>query len=273
MSDGWRLYADMGNSTLQWAAHGPGGWSDSVQPAPGEQETPRDTALAVRTVLEAAGYALGECSGAALLSSNPRMTAHVEEALADLTGREVALLGRDIRSELPIAYCPDSSKMGQDRIAVVEGARALCGAPVAVLSCGTCLTAQALTTDGVIIAGGIGPGISACVTGLIAHAPHLAEAARVSEAGLNEAVHERLGLPSPCRDTTDNLVVGLAAAINGAAQVLAATILEEAETEGPVLLTGGWAPIVDALAEGEWRLEPLLTLEGLRAVHERALEE
>ena len=272
MSDGWRLYADMGNSSLLWAAYGPDGWSHPVRTVPDEQETPRDTGLAVRAVLVLGGYQVSECAGAALLSSNPSMTEHVEEALADLTGQEVALMGRDIHSDLSIDY-HDPSQMGQDRIAMVEGAHALCGAPVVVLSCGSCLTAQALTAKGVIVAGGIAPGLSACVTGLIAHTPHLAEPARAAENGLIEAVVKARDLPKPARDTVENLVCGLAATVSGAARVLAASMLAEAEAEAPVLLTGGWAQIVDALAEGEWRFEPLLTLEGLRAVHERALEE
>lgn len=271
MSNGWVLYADMGNSALHWAAYGPDGWGESVRMEFEGQETPRDTALALGAMLEALGFAPDDCCGAVLLSSNPGMTEHAEEALAELTDR-VAVMGRDIHSELPIDY-HDPSQMGQDRIAAVEGGRALYGAPVVVLSCGSCLTAQALTAEGIIIAGGIAPGMSACVAGLIAHAPHLADAAQASEESVIEAVYERVGLPSPCRDTAENLITGLAATVCGAAQVLAVSTLAEADAQDLVLLTGAWAPVVDALSGGEWRVEPMLTLEGLRAVHERALEE
>ena len=268
MSGGWRLYADMGNSALLWAAYGPDGWSHPVRTVPDEQETPRDTGLAMRAMLVLGGYQVSECSGAALLSSNPNMTEHVEVALAELTGHEVALMGRDIHSDLPIDY-HDPSQMGQDRIAMVEGARALCGAPVVAITCGTCITAQALSVDGRIVGGAIAPGLAPCHAGLMDIVPHLAEqtaeAARIIQA--DEAV------PPVGHSTVENLAVGLVTTLVGAVTGLATLMRTQVGEDAPLVLTGGSAHMIARHAGERWRVEELLGLEGLRVLHERALGE
>lgn len=262
-----RLYADMGNSALLWAVSGRAGWGPYARMVLDPAQTPRDTAVVLRAMLEAAGCAPDAFAGAALVSSNPRMTEHALAALAAVVP-EVVLLGRDLHSDLPVQYhVPE--RFGQDRIAAIEGARELCGAPVVAMTCGTCLTAQALTREGTIIAGGIAPGLSILVAGLCDAVPHLADAARAAE----QAILRGDAMPSPAADTVESLTLGVSAAICGAAQVMALAMLDEAGAREPVLLTGAAAEFVEGVSPGAWRVEPLLTLEGLRAVHERWLEE
>jgi len=267
----WRIYADMGNSALHWAISGPQGWLRAVRVVFDQNGVPHDTAVGIRVVLERTECDPRQFAGAALVSSNPNMTDHAREALAAVVG-EVVVLGRDLTSDLTIDY-DEPERIGQDRIAAVEGARLLRGAPVAVLSCGSCLTAQALTAEGVMIAGGIAPGLGACAEGVAAAAPHLADLARNAVDRGIEIVFERLDLPDPPRNTLDNLVWGVLAAYTGAAQYLAVGLLDQSGARDPVLLTGAGAHIIDQLAGGEWQDEPLLVFEGLRAVHERWLGE
>jgi len=263
----WVLYADMGNSSLLWAVHDADGWGPSLRMVLAPGQTARDSAVLMHAMLESAGYATEDCSAAALLSSNPSMTGHAEEALASLRVR-VLLMGRDIFSELPIDY-HDPSEMGQDRVAAVQGARALCGVPVVAITCGTCITAQALSATGRISGGPIAPGLTPLSAGLTQTVPHLAqqtaEAARMVEA--DEAI------PSVGHSTVQNLAVGLVTTLVGVVSSVATSMRTQVGEDASIVLTGGLAPTIARHAHEQWRVEPLLTLEGLRAVRERTIEE
>ena len=166
-----RLYADVGNSALLWAVSGPAGWGPFARMVLDPATDPRGTAGALRAALEMAGCTPEELIGAALVSSNPRLTDHVLTALAGVAP-EVVLLGRDLHSDLSIDY-DAPGRFGQDRIAALEGARVLRGTPVVAMTCGTCLTAQALTPEGGVLGGGIAPGLSVCVEGLCLSLIHI----------------------------------------------------------------------------------------------------
>ena len=99
----WRLYADVGNSALLCAVSGPSGWGRPIRMKLDPQETPADTAASMQAVLQMEGCRTEDLEGAALVSSNPRMTGHVREALERVAG-EVAELGREMRSDLTIDY-------------------------------------------------------------------------------------------------------------------------------------------------------------------------
>ncbi len=260
MSNGWRLYADAGNSNLYWAIHTPDGWHAQGL-IPVEE-------LAAAVSLPVASLAADECEGVALVSSSPRNTEAAEDFLRRVSGREVALLGRDIHSRIPPEHhAPE--QIGQDRLAVVEGAAAIHGMPVVALTVGTCITAQALSSAGQLVGGIIAPGLPAHLAGLIATTPHLSEQAREAVAILRETGTA----PQPARSTSENLAAGLALAVAGTAEALALQTLVTLGEDAPVIATGGDAEIAADHSEVISHVDQMLTLAGLRAVHERALEE
>lgn len=262
-----RLYADVGNSGLLWAVSIPPGWGPHGRLTLDPARTPHQTAADLRACLEATGCPPEDLVGAALVSSNPRMTEPARQVLAALAP-DVAIMGQELRSDLSLSY-DQPDQFGQDRLAAVEGARRLRGAPVIVITCGTCLTAQALTDEDTVLAGGIAPGLSVAVAGLDQAVPHL------SAAGHAACQHILDGAPVPAtaRSTEESLVAGLAAALGGAVQLMASALRQVVPTSAPLLLTGAAADFIRQLLPGDWQVEPLLTLEGLRAVHERYLQE
>ncbi|MFW5866553.1 MAG: type III pantothenate kinase, partial [Armatimonadota bacterium] len=165
----WRLYADAGNTALKWAVYADGRW-----PAEGRVEV-GDLASAgseLAGVLALAGLDPEDCEGAALVSSRPSQAGEAQSALAAATGQDVRLLGRDLHAGIEVAYL-DPSEIGQDRLALAEGALALTGAPVIVVAAGTCITAQALDAEGTLVGGAIAAGLEAQVAGICEVVPHL----------------------------------------------------------------------------------------------------
>jgi type III pantothenate kinase len=261
---GWRLYADAGNTALKWAVFAGGGW-----PVEGRLEVAELQAAGAELagVLGLAGFDPAECEGVALVSSRPSQSRAAEDALHLATGREVRVLGRDLRAEVAVAY-HDPAEIGQDRLAAAEGALELLGAPAVVVTLGTCITAQALDTDGTLIGGAIAPGLEAQVAGICETVPHLRGPVR--EALESVRAHEQT--PPVGRSTAENLALGLRAAVRGTVNALIGAMCGEVG-EAPVIATGGDAELAAQLGASFERVEPRLVLEGLRVVDERTYED
>ncbi len=257
MSDGWRLYADAGNSALKWAARADARWL-----AEGRLPIERLECAQLRAGLFEAGLDPDACTGAALVSSRPSLAGAAERLLAELTQTNVRSLGRDIFAQIEVDY-RDPAQVGQDRLAAAEGALALVGAPAIVLTLGTCLTAQALDDAGRLVGGIIAAGLAAQVAGIVETVPHLRPAL------LRGLELLRAGdAPVFGRSTDENLAAGVRAALSGAVETMVAAMRERVG-DAPVMATGGDAELAATLGAHFDRIEPLLVLEGLRVVDER----
>lgn len=260
MSEAWRLYADVGNTAVKWAARADDRW---VADGRLEIDAPPGAWGELSHVLEPAGLAATACTGVALVCSRPSRGEAVERALGAATGAEVRVLGRDLTASVRVAY-HDPAELGQDRLAAAEGALALVGAPAIVLALGTCITAQGLDAEGTLIGGGIAAGLEAQVAGICEAVPHLRKPVTAALGALRggEAV------PAIGRSTVENLALGLAAALGGTVERLIA-VMRAQVGPAPVIATGGDAELAALLGAAFDRVEPLLVLEGLRVVDER----
>jgi len=187
-----------------------------------------------------------------------------ETILTKVCGEPLRVLGRDLRSELVINY-EDPGQIGQDRLAAVEGALSRLRPPLVVLSVGTCVTAEAVSAAGALVAGAIAPGLEAHAAGLRSMTPHLRPA-------LEQAVSDLRSGREPAgsgRSTAESLWLGLIAALAGTADRLVALMREQAGARAPVVATGGDAYLVARHSELVERVEPTLVLDGLRAIDER----
>lgn len=260
----WRLYADAGNTALKWAVYADGG--RRAEGRIGVEALPAAGAE-LAGVLALAGFDPAECEGVALVSSRPAQAEAAEEALARASGGEVRLLGRDLHAAVSVAY-HDPSELGQDRLAAAEGALALVGAPAVVVTLGTCITAQALDAKGLLVGGAIAAGLEAQVAGIGEAVPHL----RTKAGEALELLRSAEGAPGVGRSTMQNLALGLAASLRGTVDALVAAMCEETGP-APVIATGGDAELAATLGARFDRVEPLLVLEGLRVVDDRARED
>ncbi len=259
--NGWRLYADAGNTALKWAA-----WAGACWVAEGRMEidAPQAAWRELGAVLAMAGLDADECEGVALVCSRPSQAEASERALTAATGMPVRLMGRDMCSDTPVSY-HDPSEIGQDRLAAAEAALNLVGPPVVVVAVGTCITAQALDAQGTLVGGAIAPGLEAQAAGIAIAVPHLREP--LAEA--MELLRSGETPPEIGRTTVENLALGLAGSLVGTVQALIG-MMHAAVGEATVIATGGDAAPAARLGAEFDRVEPLLVLEGLRSVDEQA---
>ena len=150
----------------------------------------------------------------------------------------------------------DPQSAGADRIANAAAALALYGAPVVIVDFGTATTFDVILRERRYIGGVIAPGI---VTG----AEHLIRrAARLSAFELKPPPHV-VG-----RSTEESLQSGVYYGAVGQVDAIVRRIAQEERIKPRVIATGGLAPMIAKHSETIEKVDPDLTLHGLRIIQE-----
>lgn len=261
----WRLYADIGNSTLKFAARRNGEWASVVHVSweeASENEMLDSGTFAVGRLLnelKLAKLATEDCEAVVCLGSDPDAEM-VFEMLGDAFDKPVRVLGKSLKARLKSKYRPPHS-LGADRVANAVGAYALYGGPVIVLDAGSCLTCEIVDAGGTFIGGFIGAGMPALVEGISEVAPVLAEAWNSEDVPEDTLIGQ---------STAQSLMVGTILQLQGSVHFYIMNAREQlAAPAAQVVLTGGMGePLADMYAEDDPRVigNPLLTFEGLRII-------
>jgi len=173
----------------------------------------------------------------------------------DFFGRKPMFVEPGIRTGMPIRY-DNPAEVGADRIVNSLAARELYGAPVVVVDFGTATTFDVVSPKGEYVGGIIAPGVMIAAEALFAHASRL----------------YRVDVQPPDRLVGSNTATAMQAGIYFGYIGLVDGILERLGAETPglseVVATGGQAELIASGSKFITRVEPLLTLIGLRRIHE-----
>ncbi len=198
----------------------------------------------------------GNSHAAVIASVVPTATGGYLEAARKLCGGEPLEVSASIDGGVTIEY-RDPGSMGADRIANAAAAIELHGAPVIVVDFGTATTFDVIVKERRYLGGVIAPGI---VTG----AEHLIRrAARLSAFELK---------PPPQvvgRSTEESLQSGVYYGAVGQVDAIVRRIAAEERIKPRVIATGGLASMIAEHSETIEKVDPDLTLHGLRIIHER----
>jgi type III pantothenate kinase len=224
--------------------------------------TPDEIGLTLRALLVAGEVPLTAVHGVAIGSVVPAMTDPLADACRALFGGTALVI--DARSELPITLdVIEPLTVGADRIINTLAASRLHGRDTIVVDLGTATTYDCITADGVFLGGVIAPGVRSSAETLFRRtsklpATELVAPARTIGRRTEECI--RAGV-----------VFGAAEAVDG--------IVRRIRREWPtprtplVIATGGLAPMIAPLCETIDRVEPYLTLEGLRLAYALLVED
>ena len=148
---------------------------------------------------------------------------------------------------------PKPATIGPDRLANAVAARHHFGAPVVVVDFGTAVTFDVVNRRGDYIGGIIAPGIAA-MTDYLHEKTALLPRIRIRE------ISGALG-----KNTADAMLVGAVHGYRGLIKELLAGLRRELKSPRlPVVATGGYARLMASKLPEIVRVDPLLTLEGLR---------
>jgi type III pantothenate kinase len=166
------------------------------------------------------------------------------------------VVGPGVKTGIPIRY-DDPREVGPDRIVNAVAARERYGAPAIVVDFGTSTNFDVVSPEGEYVGGVLAPGIEISMEALFARAARLVDV-------------DFAAPPSVIGKTTvgglqSGLVYGFAGQVDG----IVGHIRAELEApSAPVIATGGLAELIAPHSTTIERVDPFLTLDGLRLVWE-----
>lgn len=223
----------------------------------------------LRGWLEQQGVASSELDAAIIASVVPPLTPVIESALRSSFGLEALVVRPDLDTGV-VLLGPDPLELGADRL--VNGAAAWSamvaaqrrGEPATgsiVVDLGTATKLDCVSAQGEFLGGVIAPGVSVSLDALVARAARL----RAVELHAPARVLGR----STIECVQSGLLHGHASLVDGLVSRLRRELGCDLGSECQVIATGGFASLIAPLSETLRRIEPDLTLHGLRAIHER----
>jgi type III pantothenate kinase len=218
--------------------------------------TADEAAVLLRELCGHHGLALGSIGALAVASVVPPLTGVWQEVGETYLRVEPLVVGWQTDTGLDLRV-DNPREVGADRIVNAVAAWRKYGVPAVVVDFGTATTVDAVGEGGVYLGGAIAPGIGISADALFRAAAQLyrVELARPDRA---------LG-----RTTAEQMRAGIV--IGGAGQVDALVDRVRAEMGGraAVVATGGLAGLLAGESRTIERVDPFLTLDGLRLIHAR----
>jgi type III pantothenate kinase len=216
-----------------------------------EERTADELAVLLVRLLELRGLGFDSVDAISLSSTVPLLVRAWEELAERYVEARLLVLGPGAKTGIPVLF-DDPRQVGPDRIANALAARERHGAPCVVVDFGTSTNFDAVSANGEYLGGVIAPGIEISMDALFARAARLVKVELVAPAtaiGKTTVAGLQAGLFFGFAGQVDGIVARMRAELGGSALVVA---------------TGGLAGLIAPHSETIERVDPLLTLEGLR---------
>jgi type III pantothenate kinase len=222
------------------------------------EATSDEIALSVRGLLSA-GPGVAEAVGPTrviVASVVPSLRFPLRQALRQVFGREPLFVEPGVKTGMPILY-EVPQEVGADRIVNAVAAFEAVGGPCIVVDFGTATTFDVVTAKGEYAGGVIVPGIAISAEALFE------KAARLWRVEIRRP--DRVVGRTTAGSVQSGLYFGYLALVEG----MIDRIRAEIGGQPRVIATGGLAELFGGGSEKIERIDPLLTLKGLRLIDER----
>jgi len=249
------LAVDVGNTTTVFGVWAGERLLQSFRISTDTERTSDEYGATLTTLFARAGLAPEAIGGIAMSSVVPPLNATLARLASEFFGLRPMFVEPGIRTGMPIRY-DNPAEVGADRIVNAVAAREICGTPVVVVDFGTATTFDVVNAAGEYTGGIIAPGILISAEALFRQASRL----------------YRVDVQRPERLIGRNTGSAMQAGIYYGYVGLVDGILERLRGEIPgleqIVATGGQAELIASGSRHVSRVEPLLTLIGLRRIHE-----
>jgi type III pantothenate kinase len=250
------LAVDVGNTQTMLGLYQGDGLAESWRVATEAERTGDEIAALVARLLELSDLGFEDLTGVVLSSTVPHLVRSYQELADRYAEAPLLVLGPGVKTGIPILY-DDPREVGPDRIANAVAAREHYGAPCIVVDFGTSTNFDAVSTAGEYVGGVLAPGVEISMDALFLRAARLTKVDFVApETVIGKTTASAL---------QSGLVYGFAGQVDG----IVRRMREELSDTAPAIATGGLVDLIAPHSETIERVDPLLTLEGLRLVWHR----
>ncbi len=250
------LVVDVGNTQTHFGTYSPQGeLVEHWRFATVRSSTADEIGAALRNLLELRGVGLADLSSSIVSSTVPQLAPEWAAMASRYLSHEMVVVGPGIRTGMALRY-DNPREIGADRLVNAVAAFDKVQGACIVVDFGTAITYDPVSADGEYLGGIISPGVEISMDALTSRAAKLP---RID-----------LGPPRTLigKSTVDairsGIVYGFASQVDG----IVRRLLEELGEDTRVLATGGLAGTIVPFCELIDEQDDLLTLEGLRLLHE-----
>src|SRR6266571_3096935 len=199
----------------------------------------------------------GELDGICLSCTVPRLIREYEHVAERWVKAPLLVIGPGIKTGIPVQH-DAPAEIGPDRIVNAVAAKEKYGAPAIVVDFGTSTNFDVVSPAGEYVGGVLAPGVEVSMDALFERAARLVKVDFVApETAIGKTTESAL---------RSGLVYGFAGQVDGIVERIRAELGDEST---PVIATGGLAELIAPHAKTIGKVDPFLTLEGLRLVWER----
>jgi type III pantothenate kinase len=250
------LVVDVGNTQTHFGTWRDGELVEHWRFATVRESTADELGAALRSLLELRGVTLADLDASIVSSTVPQLGPEWTTMASRYLSHEMLVVGPGIRTGMAIRY-DNPREIGADRLVNAVAAYEKVRGAVVVVDFGTAITYDPVSAEGEYLGGIITPGVEISMEALTTRAAALPKIDIVPPRSL-------IG-KSTVDAIRSGIVYGFAGQVDSIVRRLRAEMGEETET----IATGGLAGHIVPFTETIDEVDDLLTLTGLKLLHER----
>lgn len=253
------LAVDVGNTQTHFGAFKGEELVESWRFATVRGSTGDEIGAALLNLLELRGLQFSDLDSAIVSSTVPALGEEWRRAGQAYLGKDPIIVGPGVKTGMPLRY-DNPREIGADRLVNAVAALDRFGGPCVVVDFGTAITFDPVSANGEYLGGLIAPGVGISLEALSDRAAKLP---KVDLAQPREVIG---------KSTVEALRSGVIYGFSGLVDGILERIGRELGPDMKTVATGGQAHSIVPFCERVSEIDDLLTLTGLRLIHERNVD-
>jgi type III pantothenate kinase len=250
------LVLDVGNTQTHFGTFDGSALTQHWRFATVRDSTADELGAKLSNLLSLRGLSFADITGSIVSSTVPQLGAEWRQVGERYLGHTTLVVGPGIRTGMPIRY-ENPREIGADRLVNAVAAYDRVGDACVVVDFGTAITFDPVSAGGEYLGGIIAPGVEISIEALTERAAALPKIDLVEPRTL-------IG-----KTTVDGIRSGVVYGFAGLVDAIVRRLREELGEETATIATGGLAGAIVPFTEEIDETDDLLTLTGLRLLHER----